>query len=154
MVLGDLRWAAFAILLLLLLQSYAYSRPGTAQRDTYRAVWILVIAQLPFLTSQAAMSLANQPANELLINWYPTDENVYGFYGQHINRYAGSFGYPSGLALLGGAAVLLGVFRGLFRSPWNLALTVVGASYIIASGNRAMMLGIPAAVLLVAILQL
>lgn len=144
---GDLRW--FHVILATWALGLVYaSQPETLLRDSYRLLWVLVLAQVPFLLSQVPMDVFGSSPSVLLEFWH-VGGDVYGEYGQNSGRYAASFRNPSGLALLGGVAFLTGGFSLARGRAWSVTLLLFGGLYMLAAGNRAMLFGGPVALLAV-----
>ena len=153
---GDLRW--LPILFVGFVMVLFYRSHGSFRMFRHFTWFLLVIAgvQHMVLASQVAASVFGAPPNAVLELWYPGGQGGYGKYGYHIHRYAAGLIYASGLALFGAiafvyAAVNVYVHLEKEKAPdYKLVfLLFSGLLFIVAAGTRAMLFGMPVAVLLV-----
>ena len=146
--LGDLRWVqVLSIAALFLL---AYHQRGYVQYRLHLLNFLLALIALNAIVLGAQLWLQNAGGSvpSVLDLWYPEDGSGYGRYGFHINRYAGAMTYASGLALVGGVLLLVGLLsRG---GGWRLYLIgFAGLVFVVASGNRSLIFGLPVLISLV-----
>ena len=157
--LGDLRWLAIILVGLSLI--LIYHLRGAERFVPHFTSFLLVLAliQLVLLGSQISMSVFGSSANIFLEIWYPGGEPGYGEYGHHIHRYAAGLYHASGLARLGGITFIFALFFLYMRLEKNrifdyklFFLLITGLLFIVAAGNRAMLFGVPPAVIFILVM--
>jgi hypothetical protein len=142
---GDLRWILMIGIFFAFMEVYKRDLMQRFDKHCYTFIWVMALAQLPFLLSQIGMDILELQPSYLLELWYPGGEGGYGNYGHHKSRYAAGMTHASDLALVGGIAFVVGGLKGK-RAGWNSALLFLfGLLLILAAGTRAMIFGAPAA---------
>ncbi|MCH8549098.1 MAG: hypothetical protein LAT80_09480 [Balneolaceae bacterium] len=154
-VLGDLRWIQIFALFLTLYYGYKERSSELMIKHAERFIWALLIFQIPIILVQALILITNFSPPFFMEYWYPGGSGGYGYYGQHIGRFAGAMNNASGLALLGGVGFTYSTLM-IFHQPKfrYFLLFLLGVSIMIAAGNRAMLLGAPALAGLVILIRL
>lgn len=151
--LGDLRWIqilSIAALFVLVYRKRGYAR---FQVDLTNFLLALVVLNALVLGAQVWLQIAGGSTPFVLDLWYPEHGRGYGRYGFHINRYAGAMAYASGLALIGGVSLLVSLFSK--RGGWRSYLVgFAGLLFVIASGNRSVIFGLPVLLFLVLMVRL
>ena len=145
--LGDLRWVQVLSIAALFL--FAYHQGGYArfQLDLSRFLLGLIALNAVVLGAQVWLQNSGGSVPAILDLWYPEGGSAYGRYGFHINRYAGAMTYATGLGLIGGVMLLVGVLSA--GAGWRAYLFgLAGLVFVVASGLRSLLFGLPLLVML------
>jgi len=149
---GDLRWLQVLFLFFLLFFLYKETNPLPSLE---KFIWVILLFQLPFVFFQVLLLLFGVSPPFYLELWYPNGGSGYGYYGQHIGRFAGAMNTASGLALISGVGLALGGLLLFVNTQLKyIFLFILSGLLMVAAGTRAMLLGVPVAVLILVVLKL